>query len=39
MDKLRTSYKKYQSEVFADKPRFIAPDKVSKYSQMAQQEL
>jgi len=36
MEKLRNSYKKYQSEVFAEKPRYIAPDKVLQYSKTAQ---
>ncbi len=39
MDKLRTSYKKYQTEIFGTKPRFVASDKSAKLSAMADSEL
>lgn len=39
MDKLRTSYKKYQSEIFAPNPRFVDPEKAAKITKMADNEL
>lgn len=39
MDKLRTSYKKYQSEILATKPRFVSADKSAKLSTLADAEL
>ncbi len=39
MDKLRTSYKKYQTEVFAANPRLVAADKTAKLSKIADNEL
>jgi len=39
MDKLRSSYSKYQTEVFADNPRFVSSDKAAKLSNYAEIDL
>jgi len=39
MDKLRTSYKKYQSEIMAAQPRYVSADKSAKLSTLADAEL
>lgn len=39
MDKLRTSYKKYQSEIRATKPRLVDAEKSAKLSKVADVEL
>jgi len=39
MEKLRTTYLKYQSEILAPNPRFVSADKTNKIIRLADSEL
>jgi len=39
MDKIRSTFAKYQKEVYAEKPRYVSSEKVAKYKRLSEDEI